>query len=437
MNKIKLSLSTRLILTTSIMLSLIILSGFGVVYYYSYQTYAKNFEDYVIDERTTQDYLNKGIKNEWVLGTTAHSIDLVKAIHGDHVAEILLKKAEKQVEASKFYREQIDGKYLYYRIKVDLKNGERIYKYSIIKDIYLEQIPNILRMVIILIISIFGLTYLLLKSTTKQLLNNIRKTTHCLNRVAAHDLNIKIDRDKIFNKDMAELVDSFENMQNKLKEQHELQESILQYISHEMKTPIMIINCYTESAKEGIYPKGQNKSLYDLILKQTERMSTKINELLLTTKVDTDFTSGTKKVVNLSEIFYNVYNNLNKLNPNIDKSIELNDNLFSEVYPQNIEVLFENLLINAFKYAKSNIRIRATTKEDNIVFNFFNDGDKISEKNLKNIFKPFVKGENGGTGLGLTICKKIVMMYNGDISCVSNNNYTVFIVTLPYTNKSS
>lgn len=424
--------STKLIITTSIMLSLIILIGFGIFYYYSYKTFANNFEDYVIDEHTSQEYLDKDIKNEWVLGVTTHSINLVQAVHGDKVAEELLEKAESQVETSKLYREQIDGKYLYYRIKIDLENGEKIYKYSTIKDIYLEQIPKILEIVIILIILIWGLTYLVLKNITKQLTSSIHETSNYLNRVANYDLNIEIDRDKIFNKDIAKLIDSFEHMQNKLKDQHELRESILQYISHEMKTPIMIINSYTESAKDGMYPKDRKETFYDLILRQTDRMSKKINELLLTINVDSDITSETKEVADLNKLFYNVHNNLSQLNTNIDKLIEIQDDLFSEVYPQNIQVLFENLIINSFKYAKSNIKIIGIIKENNIVFSFINDGERIPEKILKNIFKPFVKGENGATGLGLAICKQITMMHGGNISCVSNDEYTIITLILPY-----
>lgn len=431
MIKKRLSFFTRIILTTSIMLSLIILSSFGIFYYYSYKTFANNFEDYVIDEHTTQEYLNQGIKNEWVLGVTANSIDLVEAIHDDHVAERLLEKAEKQTEASKFYREQIDGKYVYYRIEVDLENGERIYKYSIIKDIYLEQIPNILRLVIILIISVLVLTYLLLRNTTRQLTNNIHTTSQYLNRVANHDLNIEINHDEIFNKDMVNLIDSFEHMQSKLREQYEFQESILQYISHEMKTPIMIINCYTESAKEGIYVDGKKDALYDLILKQTERMSSKINELLLTIKLDSDFNSGAKKIVDLGNIFYNVYDNLNYLNLSINKAIDIKDNLLSEVYIENIQVLFENLLINSYKYAKTKIEISGFSKGEHVIFYFINDGEKIPTENLENIFKPFVKGKNGGSGLGLAICKKIAAMHGGDIRCESTEEVTKIILTLP------
>ena len=218
MNKKEQALLTKLIITTSIMSSLIIVSGFALFYYYSYKTFADNFEDYLIDEHTSQEYLDKGIKNEWILGVTAHSIDLVQAVHGDAVANHLLEKAEIQVEDSKLYREKIDGKYIYYRINVDLKNGEKIYKYSTIKDIYLEQIPKILEILLILLPLILGATYLVLKNITNHLTSSIHQTSQYLKRLANYDLNVEIDREKIFNKDVSQLIDSFEYMQSKLKE---------------------------------------------------------------------------------------------------------------------------------------------------------------------------------------------------------------------------
>ena len=431
MNKKEQALLTKLIITTSIMSSLIIVSGFALFYYYSYKTFADNFEDYLIDEHTSQEYLDKGIKNEWILGVTAHSIDLVQAVHGDAVANHLLEKAEIQVEDSKLYREKIDGKYIYYRINVDLKNGEKIYKYSTIKDIYLEQIPKILEILLILLPLILGATYLVLKNITNHLTSSIHQTSQYLKRLANYDLNVEIDREKIFNKDVSQLIDSFEYMQSKLKEQHELRESILQYISHEMKTPIMIINSYTESAKEGMYPKDRDESFYDLILRQTERMSKKINELLLVVNLDSNIISENKKIMNLNEIFYNVYDNFSGLNSHIKKSVHIHDSLYCEVYPQNVEVLFENLLINSLKYAHSSISITGDIKENNLVFCFTNDGEKITQKVLENIFKPFVKGENGSTGLGLAICKQITMMHGGNIMCISNDDYTTITVNFP------
>ena len=121
-------MSTVLALSLSILTLAVSIS----LYYWSYYTFDKTFEDYRIDTQTDIDNMNRGVQNEWILGASAHSIDLVEAIHGDKTAEHILEQAQKQRESSQVYREEIDGKYLLYRIEVDTENGERIYRYSVI-----------------------------------------------------------------------------------------------------------------------------------------------------------------------------------------------------------------------------------------------------------------------------------------------------------------
>ena len=79
-----------------------------------------------------------GIKNEWILGVTTDSIDVVEGIHGAKVAQQIQEHAHEQEEVKELYRETIDEKHLLYTIELNTKNGETLYKYSIIKDIYTE-----------------------------------------------------------------------------------------------------------------------------------------------------------------------------------------------------------------------------------------------------------------------------------------------------------
>ncbi len=89
----------------------------------------------MIDQFTEERNLDIGLDNEWILGVTAHHIDVVEAIHGTATAEHIYEEALKQIDKVKAYREKVDDKYIIYMIEMDIKNGEKIYKYSVIKDI--------------------------------------------------------------------------------------------------------------------------------------------------------------------------------------------------------------------------------------------------------------------------------------------------------------
>ena len=93
-------------------------------------------------------------------------------------------------------------------------------------------------------------------------------------------------------------------------------------------------------------------------------------------------------------------------------------------------VVFENIIENGLRYAKNVIRIKIY--EDNIqqYISICNDGEKIPDDKLDNIFWAFNKGNEGNFGLGLDIVKRIVSMYNGSIKAQNEDSGVSFIVTI-------
>ena len=92
--------------------------------------------------------------------------------------------------------------------------------------------------------------------------------------------------------------------------------------------------------------------------------------------------------------------------------------------------MLENLVENQFKYCKELIAIRIFRNKDKIILLFFNDGDKISENLKSKLFMPFVKGYNGSNGLGLSICKTILLQHKSDIKIIDTNFGTLFKIEL-------
>ena len=95
-----------------------------------------------------------------------------------------------------------------------------------------------------------------------------------------------------------------------------------------------------------------------------------------------------------------------------------------------------NLIDNAIKFAydKSTLYINLYEKDEYIVFEVENEGDEISEEEIKQIFHKFYRGDRQtyveGNGIGLSIVKRIVELHNGDINVISSEGKVKFIIRL-------
>ena len=173
-----------------------------------------------------------------------------------------------------------------------------------------------------------------------------------------------------------------------------------------MKTPIMVIESYTEALKDEIYPKGDLKGSIDTILDESRLLKDKVSNLLMYNRLE--FLKG---------------HNLFKENLRLDKLIEENITRFKaersdievklnleevefEANKESILSLIENLLDNQFRYAKSLIEIECLISENEVILSFFNDGPEI-EGDISKIFERFKKGPDGRFGLGLAVVKSV------------------------------
>lgn len=422
---------TRISIAMALMLSILTLAIGGILFYWCFFTYANTFEDYRIDSQTEQDDLDRGIKNEWILGVSAHSIDLVEAVHGDAVAEHVLGQAESQVEAAKTYRETIDGKYLIYRIEVDTQNGERIYRYSVIKDIYLEHFPMMAAEMLLIVVGVFLVTFLVVRRIGRSMGRTIQQTSQSISLMAHTGQTLPLDVAAVEDDDLVELVRSFESTKEELDDQRALQQSTLQYISHELKTPVMIIKSYADSAREGVFPKGDLDSSLEVIERQVDRIQSRVADLLLVSRVETEYSNELPEEVDVSSILRGQAETFSRLYPETCIEMQVDDGLKTIGLPSQLSILIENLVINQFKYGHGRALIEAYRRGGDIVVDFANDGDPIPPDIREHLFDPFVRGESGGTGLGLAIARRIAVNHHGSICLVPMETGVIFELVLP------
>jgi len=378
---------------------------------------------------------DKNIKSG-IISESIKSIPIQKIeVYDEYIIDTFIKDKIKFQKAEKqYYQENIDGMQAMYVIEQIETPVGLSYAYSFTYNPYRKMLNELFTIIVLAICVFLFISFIIIRIICKKMTHNISDLQIYADKIAFQDWNEPIDINRFNHSlEVSDLASSFEQMRKKLVQRDENMQSMLQYISHELKTPIMVIRSYIDAAKDGIYPKGNLESSLDTMENQSLRLQEKVSDLLYITKLE-----NSKKNKNiwincnicelLSEILSN-YEFINKdlnIKKNLDKSIEL------KCDRQNISVLFENMLENVIRHANKEIIITLKKNKNQIRLLFYNDGEPISSDVKNKIFKPFEKGQNGNIGLGLSICNKIVEIHDGTIRIPHTKNGCIFIIDIPY-----
>lgn len=228
-----------------------------------------------------------------------------------------------------------------------------------------------------------------------------------------------------------------------IKEAFDKQKQFIGDASHELKTPLAVINTNVDVllSNEENSIQSQAKWLH-YIKSEVERMTKLTNDLLYLTQIDTSDVKMIFSEFSMSDIVENVimtmeaviFENNRMLSYNIEPNLRFYGN--SEQMKQVVMILLDN----ALKYANDNGNIDLSLKKEhnNIVLSVTNTGKGIAEEHLTKIFDRFYRidrsrsRDSGGYGLGLSISKAIVEQHGGKIYAKSIiDKSTTFTVELP------
>lgn len=198
--------------------------------------------------------------------------------------------------------------------------------------------------------------------------------------------------------------------------------------SHELKTPLMAIRGNVDGIRSGYV---EPEKAYDVIEKETERMSALIGSILDLSKLDS---GAVHMEVTMNDVREILYDAAGIILPEADKrgiqvNIEAAEPLFMECDERMIFSTFSNILTNALRYAEREISVRIE-KQDKIIIRFINDGVPISDEEIAHIFDRFYKGDKGQTGLGVALAQEYVNLHGGEISAAARDNRTEFVIII-------
>ena len=219
--------------------------------------------------------------------------------------------------------------------------------------------------------------------------------------------------------------------------QEKLRKQLIANISHEFKTPLTIISGYSQLMLDDVKGK-ENKENLEMIISESERLSGLVYEFLELSKLESGNVKLNNTRVDINEL---IKKELKKLSVRIqDKNINVKESYAKDaiitIDEKQVTRVIENILTNAIKFCKNEmeIKIRTYIKDDYLVYEVYNSGSNIAEKEIENIFNSYYKDKSGrnkdGTGLGLTIVRAIIDLYNGKCEVVNTKKGVKFIIYL-------
>lgn len=193
--------------------------------------------------------------------------------------------------------------------------------------------------------------------------------------------------------------------------------------SHELKTPIAIIQGYAEGLKLGIENNRATSGEYcDIIIEETHKMNRLVCEMLELSKYESGAYRLEPKRFEIKSFINNSIDTYDILAKESDITIEkdIPDGLYGYGDPLRLEMVIHNYVSNALSHANGDkiIRLSAHETDDVIRISVFNTGDHIAERDLENIWMSFYRSDKahsraeGRFGIGLSIVKAIQEQHN-------------------------
>lgn len=304
----------------------------------------------------------------------------------------------------------------------------------------LEKIPILILVIGILEVISILVSMIKLSKGSKKILKPIADMNSTVKNITINKLHTRLNIGGSQN-ELKDLAITFNEMLDRIQESYESQNQFVSDASHELRTPISVIQGYIRLLDRwGKEDKEVLKESIDAIKSEAENMKDLVEKLLFLARGDKHTQKVNKETFNLKTLIDEVVKETRLID---DKhNINCHENKDIEIFAD-AKLLKEALRVfidNSIKYTKplGSITIGSISSENKAHITIEDTGIGIAPEDLPNIFNRFYRAdksrtkETGGTGLGLAIAKWIVMEHRGSIDVVSKiNEGTKMTINLP------
>ena len=221
----------------------------------------------------------------------------------------------------------------------------------------------------------------------------------------------------------------------------EMRKEFLSHVSHELKTPIALIQGYAEGLKENISEDPESRDFYcEVIMDEANKMNNMVKKLLTLNEIE----FGTERVefqrFDIVELIKNMINASEILLSDVKCKVTFLGDKPIYVWADEflIETVLTNYFTNAIHHVSENgeIRIDFVMKEKEVRVQVFNTGMQIPEEEIDKLWVKFYKvdkartREYGGSGIGLSIVAATMAAHGKEYGCVNMENGVMFYFDL-------
>ena len=246
-------------------------------------------------------------------------------------------------------------------------------------------------------------------------------------------------------KTISELKSANNELQKDIEKKEEIDEmrrEFLSNVSHELKTPIALVQGYAEGLKDNISSDEESRNFYcDVIIDEAGKMNTMVRKLLTLNQIEFGNDQVEYERFNLNDVITSVVHSSDIVfkQKEVQLSLDLDDNIFVWADEYRIEEVVTNYVSNALNHVCTvenepapRINITAKKNDSKVRVGVFNTGNRIPEDDIEHIWEKFYKvdkartREYGGSGIGLSIVKAVMESMNCGYGVINYENGVEF-----------
>jgi signal transduction histidine kinase len=227
------------------------------------------------------------------------------------------------------------------------------------------------------------------------------------------------------------LATAMDRMAEQLEKRITREKELLANISHEIRSPLARIKVALELCTEDDATDVEIKDRLSAIEEDVDELEQLIEDVFITTKLDFAASSSQenalilhRELIEIGSTILDSQKRFKQVHPNHQLIVKIEKKLpYLHVDPVLFRRVFDNLLDNAAKYSpkESPVELEATQGEKGICIEIRDRGIGIPKDDLERVFEPFFRTDRsrapgtGGTGLGLTLSKRIIDSHQGNL----------------------
>lgn len=268
----------------------------------------------------------------------------------------------------------------------------------------------------------------------------VQKILDTTNKITAGDFSVRLEiTHQIHHYDEFDyIMENLNKMATELSHTEVLHTDFISNVSHEIKTPLAIIQNYATSLQNQNLDTETRIKYAQTLVGASKRLTTLITNILKLNKLENQAIKQESETINLTETLAEIVLSYEEIieSKGLELVCDFDDDVIIKSVPSYLEIVWNNLLSNAIKFTQSGkISVSLKKEKDKVVVKVADTGCGISAETGKHIFEKFYQGDTShsqeGNGLGLALVKNVIDIIGGKIDVNSEVGVgTTFTISL-------